>query len=114
MLNDSIVTHWAGQKEEVRPAAPAPIQTETNESSIPLPVRKPEDLPKIYSASNPMTLTSRRNFITGREITYIIPDDMKSMELNIQESNGKTITSYNLPHWAISVKPKQRIQLKVK
>ena len=62
---------------------------------------------------NPIILEGRRNYVTGKNITYIIPESMRRLILKIQDHLGRNITSYALPNSFISVKPKQRITLEV-
>lgn len=101
------------QEKEPDPA-PEPIQEVKNE--IPLPERNP--FPRIVtklssSSKNPIKLTSKRNYITSDNITYIIPSHMRRLKLKIQESNGRTASEYTLPNFAISVAPRQRINIEV-
>jgi hypothetical protein len=62
---------------------------------------------------NPIILEGKRNYVTGKNITYIIPKSMRRLILKIQDHLGRNITSYSLPNSFISVKPKQRITLEV-
>ena len=76
-----------------------------------------EDAPRtrmFSSSKNPIVLEDSRNYVTGDTITFIVPKDMNKMELQIQDHLGRIIQSYELPNWAITIKPGQRIRLKVK
>lgn len=76
-----------------------------------------EDAPqtRMFSSSrNPIALENQRNYVTGDTITFIVPKDMRRMELQIQDHLGRIIQKYELPNWAITIKPGQRIRLKVK
>ena len=65
------------------------------------------------SGREPIQLESNRNYVTGKNVTFVVPSNMRRLKLNIQESNGRLISSYSLPNSFISIKPKQRINLVV-
>lgn len=73
-----------------------------------------ESVPRLNSGSrNPIQLESKRNYVTGKNVTFIVPDNMRRMKLNIQERNGRNISSYSLPNSFISISAGQRINLVV-
>ena len=63
---------------------------------------------------NPIILEGKRNYVTGDNLTYIVPESMKRLLLIIQDHLGRNIDSYSLPNTFINIKPKQRITLEVK
>jgi len=65
------------------------------------------------SSRNPIRLTNRRNYITGDNVTYIVPSKMRRLRLKIQDRVGRNISSYNLPNSIISIKANQRITIEV-
>lgn len=54
---------------------------------------------------------NNRNFVTG-DATYVVPDDMRSLNVEIQESNGAYVNDYTLTKY-ITIKPGQRIRIRV-
>ena len=65
------------------------------------------------SGRQPIMLEGKRNYVTGKNVTFVVPSDMRRLKLNIQAKNGKLISSYTLPNSFIHISPNQRINLAV-
>lgn len=48
--------------------------------------------------------------VTGYNVTYIIPDDMKKMKVRLLEKNGKYKTEYTLTDY-LDIKSSERFQI---
>ena len=51
--------------------------------------------------------------ITGYDVLYFIPDDMKQIKVQIQASNGRLKNEYTLTNY-LSIKPGERVRLIIK
>ena len=98
-------------------SSPIVEDTDQNDSSRKREINEQEVLSNAQnlrsSSRNPIRLESKRNYVTGKNVTFMVPDDMRRIRLSIQERNGRQITSYSLPNSFISIKAGQRINLKV-
>jgi hypothetical protein len=73
-----------------------------------------EDTRRLSSSGrNPIVLEGRSNFVTARDLTFVVPKTMRRIQLTIQDHLGRRLTSYTLPNSFIGIKPGQRINLKV-
>ena len=40
-----------------------------------------------------------RQYITGHDVTYVVPDDMRLLKVQIQEPNGRILNEYTLTQY---------------
>lgn len=65
------------------------------------------------SARNPLVLEGSRNYVTGKNVTFIVPSTMRRLNLNIKDNVGRVVSSYSLPNSFISIKPNQRLEINI-
>jgi len=65
------------------------------------------------SSRDPIILEGKRNYVTGKNISFLVPETMRRLRLTIQDRLGRKLSSYTLPNTFINIKPKQRINLEV-
>lgn len=82
------ITNWWFKKKSIKKITPP----------------EPEDL----KDSTPLDRSNMR--VTGNRVTYIIPDDMKSLKVQILKGNGTYVNEYNLSRY-ITMKPGWRIKI---
>lgn len=63
------------------------------------------------SASSPIALTRSQNYVTGRNITFMIPNSMRRMVITIYDRNGRARKQYTLPNAFISVRAGERLNI---
>ena len=51
--------------------------------------------------------------ITGHDVLYFIPDDMKNIKVQIQQSNGRIKNEYTLTNY-LDIQPGERLRLIVR
>ena len=108
-IKNQISISWKKPKSYERPA-----DKDEKKSEPEVNVRPEAPQTRMYSsARRPIVLEDKRNYVTGDSVTYIVPSDMKTLELQIQDRVGRVVQTYKLPNYVISIKPNQRIRLKV-
>jgi hypothetical protein len=65
------------------------------------------------SGRDPIVLEGRGNYVTAKDLTFVVPKTMRRIQLTIQDHVGRRVTSYTLPNTFIGIRPGQRINLRV-
>lgn len=87
----------------------------SNETTIEQPEKRvTESASRMRSSGrDPIVLEGRGNYVTGKDVTFVVPSNMRRIQLTIQDRVGRRITSYTLPNTFIGIRANQRINLKV-
>jgi len=64
------------------------------------------------SSRNPLQLTG--GYVSGKVVTYVVPKNMRTLTLTIQDRVGRTRDRYTLPNSFISVRPEDRLNIKIR
>ena len=80
----------------------------------PHPVEEKKEEPKVEEKKEekPRDLKKQRR-VTGYDILYFIPQDMRRIKVQIQEKNGRVKNEYTLTNY-LSIRPGERVRLIVK
>jgi len=115
-VNQRITKEWDNaqikwdKKWEVTKSEPVPIP---KEPLGPAGTSEKKVTTTRSSGRHPIQLTEKRNYVTGRNVTFVVPGNMRRIRLKVQDRVGRNISSYTLPNSIISIKPNQRITLVV-
>jgi hypothetical protein len=110
-INNEIEKSWSYSRDELRKMKKEDEETQRRTFSE---KKVAADASRVSSSSQkPIVLEGKGNFVTGDDVTFMVPTKMRRLRLTIQERNGKYVDSYSLPNAFISIRPGQRLNLKV-